>query len=376
MQTTMELELRIGAQAACSDGPAGKVRQVVLDRASETVTHLVIYTTPHLGFAVLVPRSAVLSADHDQVQLRCTQAELHRMEPFEDTVFLPPYGPHQTLGYGPTDYFYGGTGSMTVGMGQMGLGLGPMGMGAVGWQGTPPFVVEEHLPPGGAGIGHDAVIEALDGDLGRVDEVLTDPVTGVLTHLVIRRGHLFGAHMLVVPANAIIDVSDERVRLRFTRAEFEAAVRPSVHPPAAGATVVAVFATRQQAEEALAALQADGFPAAALSAVAPMGQALRFPNGSPERQATETRHIAIGGAVGDTRDVALFGHLLVLASLTTGGLAGVLASLGASAAHAQELSGRVRSGQFLVAVHTSNDEVGARAVFGRVGAGEVDCLRP
>ena len=151
MHTTMELELRIGAHAACSDGPAGKLRQVVLYRATDTVTHLVINTMPHLGFAVLVPRWAVVSADHDHVRLSCTQAELHRMEPFEDTVFLPPYDPHQTLGYGPTDYFYGGgTGSMTVGMGQMGLGLGPMGMGSVGWQGTPPFAVEEHLPPAGS----------------------------------------------------------------------------------------------------------------------------------------------------------------------------------------------------------------------------------
>ena len=139
---------------------------------------------------------------------------------------------------------------------------------------------------------------------------------------------------------------------------------------------MAVFATRQQAEEALAALQSDGFPAAALSAVAPLGQALRFPGGAPAGQATETRHIAIGGSVGDTRDVVLFGHLLVLASLTTGGLAGVLTNLGAAVDHAQELSVRVRAGQFLVAVHTSNDEGGARAVFGRVGAGEVDCLRP
>ena len=367
-RTARELELHIGAHTACSDGPGGKLRQVVLDRATETVTHLIVDTTPHLGFAVLVPRAMVSSADHDQIQLTCTQTELHRMDPFEDTVFLPPYGQHSTLGYPASDYLYGGG---SIGM----LGAGSMGMGAMGWGTTPPAVVEEHLPPGAAAIGPDAVIETVDGNLGRVDEVLTDPSTGVLTHLVVRRGHLFGAHLLVVPASAIAEVTDERVRLRFTRGELEAALRPVVEGHAVEASVVGLFATRQEAEAALAALSADGFPNAALSAVTPHGQAVRFPSESPERPAAGARHIAIGATVGDVPDVVLFGHLLIQASVTTGGLVGILTGLGASPEHGQELLNRVRSGQFLVVVQTASDAAGAQDVLVHAAGSAVHCLR-
>lgn len=373
----LELALRLGTRTECTDGPGGKLQQVVLDRATEKVTHLIVDTAPHLGFAVLVPREMVSSADHEHVRLTCTQAELHRMDPFEDTVFSPPDGQHPALGYGPSDYVYtGGLGTMGgLGMAPMGMGPGPTGMGAAGWQGVPPFIVEEHLPPGGSAIGPDAAVEAADGDLGRADELLTDPVTGVLTHLVVRRGHLFGAHMLVVPASAIIEVADERVRLRFTRAEFEAALGKAAANRALGTSIVALFATRAAAEAALTALFAAGFPAPVISVATPLGQAVRFPGGDQERHDAETRHLTVGGVVGSVHDVVLFGRLLILASVTAGGLAGVLTKLGAPAAEGHHLAQLVSNGQFLVVVHADGEEAGVQSLLERAGGHELRCFR-
>ncbi|HET7042725.1 MAG TPA: PRC-barrel domain-containing protein, partial [Gemmatimonadales bacterium] len=320
----MEQELHLGVPAECRDGPAGKLRQVVLDRATETVTYLVIDTTPHRGFAVLAPRALVKAADHERLQLTCTRDELAHLDRFEETVFLPPDRSHPTLGYPAAGYFYaGGYGS---GVGPMGMGSAGPGLAATAWPSPPPSVVEEHLPPGGAAIGRDAAIETADGELGRVDEVLTDPATGKLTHLVVRRGHLFGAHTLVVPASAIDAVTDERVRLRFTRGELEAALRPSGEETSAGASVLALFATRQHAEAALTLLAAGGCPVEALSAATPQGQAVRFTSGRERPGAGECRHVAVGAVVGAIPDVVLFGHLLIWASVVTGGLVELLTS--------------------------------------------------
>ena len=46
-----ETEFAMGAEASCADGPGGKVTRVIIDPATETVTHLVIEPKNWLGTA-------------------------------------------------------------------------------------------------------------------------------------------------------------------------------------------------------------------------------------------------------------------------------------------------------------------------------------
>ena len=82
----MDTDFRVGADVTCSDGPAGKLRQLVIDPAMDSVTHLVVESHAHFGIPVLVPRDRVLAAEPDHVTLTCTQAELQQMDPFEEVM--------------------------------------------------------------------------------------------------------------------------------------------------------------------------------------------------------------------------------------------------------------------------------------------------
>ena len=54
-----ETEFTMGATASCVDGPGGKVSRVIIDPATETVTHLVIQPKHRLGVGRLVPLDLV-----------------------------------------------------------------------------------------------------------------------------------------------------------------------------------------------------------------------------------------------------------------------------------------------------------------------------
>src|SRR5581483_5508334 len=74
----------MGAEASCADGPAGRVTRVIIDPATETVTHLVIEPRQLLGTGRLVPLDLVDSTAGG-IRLRCTGEEFGKLEAAEKT---------------------------------------------------------------------------------------------------------------------------------------------------------------------------------------------------------------------------------------------------------------------------------------------------
>jgi len=202
----MDQTLHVGASVECADGPAGKLRQVIIDDTTDRVTHLIVDTHPHFGAAVLVPLAQVVRATHERIELSGTLTQLRAMPRFEETVFLRPDEPHPTLGYLPSQYLFGALDSL----------LRPLGAPAI-----PTPVVEHHVPEGGAMVDKDAAVEAIDGPFGHVEDLRLDPATGRVEQLVVRYGQAFDTRTLIVPGPAIADITGEVVRLRFSRAELE-----------------------------------------------------------------------------------------------------------------------------------------------------------
>ena len=77
----------MGAEASCSDGPAGKVIRVIVDPATDTVTHLVIEPRLRLSAARLVPLDLV-DVTADGIRLRCTVEEFGALEAAEETELM------------------------------------------------------------------------------------------------------------------------------------------------------------------------------------------------------------------------------------------------------------------------------------------------
>src|SRR5512140_3470921 len=79
-----ETEFAMGATASCVDGPGGRGSRVIIDPATEMVTHLVIEPKHRLGIGRLVPLDLVDTTAGD-IRLRCTVEEFGRLEPAQET---------------------------------------------------------------------------------------------------------------------------------------------------------------------------------------------------------------------------------------------------------------------------------------------------
>src|SRR5260221_2624174 len=83
----------IGTEARCSDGVCGEVSRVVVDPVARTLTHLVVEPIGREGLGRLVPLDLV-DATADEVRLICTIAEFEKLDPAEETHFVPGSGGH------------------------------------------------------------------------------------------------------------------------------------------------------------------------------------------------------------------------------------------------------------------------------------------
>src|SRR5450756_903089 len=172
------VQFTIGTEASCTDGAVGKVSRVIVDPVAEKVTHLVVEPGHGRDSGRLVPLDLVGGAG-GEVRLHCTRAEFEKLDSAEESQFLPA-----TSGYGGYGYGYGQVGYWPY----YGLG-GSMGMGI----GLPAQIVTtDAVPPGEVDVRRGESVHATDGDIGRVAGLVIDPRSGLVTHMLLQEGHLWG----------------------------------------------------------------------------------------------------------------------------------------------------------------------------------------
>jgi len=194
----------IGSAAACSDGPCGEVRRVVVNPVASEVTHLVIEPTHRSGLGRLVPLDLV-EADAGEVHLRCTVAEFEQLPHAEETDFLPGgsgyenYAQHEAY-YWP---YFGIEG-----------GADPMVANASG------IVTRDTLPPGEVGVRRGEPVHASDGEIGKVEGLVVEPAHGHVTHVLLQEGHLWGRKQVAIPIGAVERLG-EVIAVNLTKREIE-----------------------------------------------------------------------------------------------------------------------------------------------------------
>ena len=187
-----ETEFAMGATASCVDGPGGKVSRLIIDPATETVTHLVIQPKHRLGVGRLVPLDLVDTTAGD-IRLRCTVDEFCELEPAQETELID---------------------DVTAGLGIGGLNA-PMGVVS-----PVQTILEDVVPLGEADIDRGDPVHALDGEIGRVHGLLVDPHDHRVTHVLLEEGHLWGRKKVSIPASAVIGV-EHGIRLSLTKKQVE-----------------------------------------------------------------------------------------------------------------------------------------------------------
>jgi uncharacterized membrane protein len=176
------MNIPIHARVDCADGEGGETVAVIVHPGTAEVTHFVVAekgSWPRMQR--LVPVDQVVETTRDRVTLQCTREELGEMESFIETQYIK--GEVILPGGGYTDeymlpYAYATT------------------------EADIPVEVER-VPVGELAIHRGTRVEATDGQVGQVDELLLDPEGRAVTHFILSSGHLWGKRDVTVPLSAI-----------------------------------------------------------------------------------------------------------------------------------------------------------------------------
>jgi hypothetical protein len=182
-----EPQFTIGARASCTDGHCGELRRLIIDPATETVTHLVIQPGHRPEAGRLVPVHLVETTD-GEIRLRCTRAEFDKLD-------------HAT----ERDMVSGAESGEIVG--RQGMTAGAL---------REATVLEDVIPVGEKEVGPGDQVHALDGEIGRVQGFLVQPGDDRVTHVLLLEGHLWGRKTVAIPISAVTGV-DAGIRLNLTK---------------------------------------------------------------------------------------------------------------------------------------------------------------
>ena len=187
------MNVPVDAKALCIGGECGRVMAAILNPVDDSLTHVVVREPEPSLFSRLVPIQTVLSGDSESIRLGCTREELGRMEVFSKTEFIP--------------YDLSGT-----------LFLQPYAVPlAAGIE-----LEHEKIPAGELAVRRGFPVEARDGRIGTVDEFIVEPAGFRITHLVLRKGHLWDPRDVAIPVSRIDRISERTVYLAAGKSEIEA----------------------------------------------------------------------------------------------------------------------------------------------------------
>jgi sporulation protein YlmC with PRC-barrel domain len=205
----MTVRIELGLTIECTDGPAGTLRDVVIDPVHRRLTRLVVERHHHV--AHLVPIEDVdRTAGGFALRLGCRAAELERYPQVEETAYL-------RLGEWPPlddeDWDIGVSSVLSAPLYES------PGYQQVAYPPLPDdrlLIAYDRIPAHEAEIRRGSPVEAADGTtLGHVDSFLTDD-EGRLTHLVLEQGHLWRRRDITIPVDAVTQIRTDSIQLRLT----------------------------------------------------------------------------------------------------------------------------------------------------------------
>jgi len=194
--SSAELTVRIGTRPICADGPAGKLRNAILNRHTVAISALVIDTAPFLGIPVIVPWDRTRASTHGSIQLDVSLAEMNWFEPFEEYPLLGVDGQSESLN-----------------------ALGAL-FDDQWWTAAHRNLVIARVPEGCVALGTATSVHGANARLGRLEQLSADRLTGELTRLIMRSGHLMFRRQVSLPAAAIVQVESDRLILKAARQEL------------------------------------------------------------------------------------------------------------------------------------------------------------
>ena len=201
----VRVEIPLNAQVECTDGICGHSVFVLINPAIDQVTHLVVKEDTAFNTEYIVPVDLITETIADTIKLRCSKAELEKMDPFNKTRYIGEKEHGENFAYD-----------------------GMYGMGSCYCLPYNTFdsllyesVSFQKIPPGELAVRRGTRVEATDGYVGHVDEFVVNPENDHITHLVMREGHLWGRKDVIIPLSAMGDTRDDTVFLKLNKLQIE-----------------------------------------------------------------------------------------------------------------------------------------------------------
>jgi sporulation protein YlmC with PRC-barrel domain len=193
------MDIPLDVEVHCTDGACGKSTAIIVEPNTEQVTHFVVQWE---GSQYLVPIEAIADSSADRIELHWSREELAAAPPFQKSVFAgEDLGAYTAPGMTGASiaWPYGTDGEYML------------------EAAAAAYVPVEQVPEGERAIHSGAYVEATDGGVGQVEEFLIDPASGRITHLVLRKGHLWGKKNVTIPLDQIDRVEDDVVYLKLDK---------------------------------------------------------------------------------------------------------------------------------------------------------------
>ena len=211
----VQQDIPLNGDVWCSDGLAGKVVRVVVNQARREVTDVVVRKHDLMGEDRVVPIEMIASSTSNAIRLSMTREELGAMPAY--TYQIPP-GQLEADMMMSDSMYYGGYSGMYYSPVYMNRDLMLEREYALN-QPTEDVAHKIPEPPKEIAVEPGMDVEATDGHVGKVDQLLIDRETHRITHVVMREGHLWGKKVIPIPLTAIDQVLAPIIFLRLSRDE-------------------------------------------------------------------------------------------------------------------------------------------------------------
>jgi sporulation protein YlmC with PRC-barrel domain len=185
------MEISLNVDVHCTDGHCGRSTHIILNPVTEKVSHLVVKSKRPSGLERLVSVKLVANTAAEVILLNCSKEEFTKLESFNqpDFIFtdLPQHATDPNL--------------------------------TLLWPYVVPIkrIVDDkvrRIPPGELAVRRGTRVRATDGKVGRVDEFIVGPVSGNITHLVLREGHPWKGKEVTIPVSQIDRIEEKVVYLK------------------------------------------------------------------------------------------------------------------------------------------------------------------
>jgi uncharacterized membrane protein len=193
----------IGAKVDCTDGTYGVLDAVVVNPLTRTVTHYAVRDERDKKVDRLVPAGHCTAASPTVLRLDCTIDEVNRMPAFTESEYVLPVGPPSGPGWSGM-YFL--------------PYVAPFDTPASGGYRT---VEVENVPPATLALKRGINIDATDGFVGKLGQLVIDVPSGRITHFVLEMRKGTQMHELTLPVSAVDYVLADTAYLKLDRQSVE-----------------------------------------------------------------------------------------------------------------------------------------------------------